>query len=107
VINDNVASFAGGLWSHNALCGDDLSSEWCLVFVGVDWYISLIPVWFGLKKALLLLSKCLNGDSSSSDSTDTCCNYFLCVVSCFDDFCDLLRGICCWGESCSRDGNSC
>ena len=50
VVDDNVASFSGGLGSNNALGRDNLSSERCLVLVNVDRNSRLIVVWLGLKK---------------------------------------------------------
>jgi hypothetical protein len=53
VIDDDVASLTGGLGSNDALGGDDLSGEGCLVFVGVDLEVGDIVVGGELKEILL------------------------------------------------------
>ena len=50
VIDDDVASLAGGLGSDNALGGDNLSGERGLVLPDVHGNSRLIIVWFGLKE---------------------------------------------------------
>mmetsp|Transcript_21230 Transcript_21230/g.59076 ORF Transcript_21230/g.59076 Transcript_21230/m.59076 type:complete len:372 (-) Transcript_21230:1819-2934(-) len=52
VVDDDVASLSGGLWSDNALGGDDLSGEWGLVLVNIHWDGGLVIVWLSLEEVL-------------------------------------------------------
>jgi len=53
VVDNDVASFSGCLWSNNTFGGDNLSSERGFVFVYIDWYSRLVIVWLGFKEVLL------------------------------------------------------
>ena len=53
VVDDDVASLTGGLWSDNALGGDDLSGEGGLVLEGVDLDLGVVVVRSVLKEVLL------------------------------------------------------
>ena len=53
MVNDNVTSLASGLGSDNALGGNDLTGEGCLVLVDIDGDSGLIPVGIGLEEVLL------------------------------------------------------
>jgi hypothetical protein len=57
VINNNVASFTSGLWTDNTLGGNDLSSEGCLVLVGVYLDLGMVMVRGVLKEVLLQVER--------------------------------------------------
>ena len=42
--DDDVAGLTRCVWAYHALYRDNLSSEWCLVAVGVEWQRSLLEV---------------------------------------------------------------
>ena len=50
MVDDDVASLSGCLWSYNTLNRDNLSCEGGLVLVCVDRNGGLVIVWFGLKE---------------------------------------------------------
>ena len=50
MVDDDVASLSGCLWSYNTLNRNDLSGEGGLVLVGVNRDSRLVKVWFGLKE---------------------------------------------------------
>ena len=52
VVDDDVASLAGGLWAHDALGGDNLSGEGGLVLEGVDLDGGVVMVRSVLKEVL-------------------------------------------------------
>ena len=75
VVNNNVASFSGGLRSDDALGRDNLSSEWGLVLVHVHGNGRLVIIRFGLKEVF-------RGNLSACESIGSCHKLLCIIVKC-------------------------
>jgi hypothetical protein len=66
VVDDNVASLTSGLRSNDALGGDNLSGERCLVLPDIDRDLGLIKVWLSLKEVLGLDNSAVEEDGENN-----------------------------------------
>ena len=110
VIDDNVASLTGCLWSNNTLGGDDLSGEGRLVLVRIDRDGFLVPVRLGFQEVLCLRStEGLHSNISSNNGSSTG-DDILGGVGGFNNFDSLFGSMGSWGGTCGgkseRSGNS-